>query len=80
MHQEFSQAGRKYYENRWYQYEKSKHKDARDEFYEKRTVIIDEESIFLFIRDPLRNKIIMFVLLVVGVFGYDYYYSKVHKK
>lgn len=29
--------------------------------------------------DPYRNRIIAFFLIIMGVFGYDYYYSKNHK-
>ena len=34
--------------------------------------------LFLFI-DPYRNRVILFLSLVVGVFGYDYYFSRNHK-
>jgi DnaJ-class molecular chaperone len=36
MHEANIQGGRKYYENRWYRYEKAKYPDQRDEYYETR--------------------------------------------
>ena len=72
------EAGRKYYENKWYGFQKNKYTDQRDEFYENK--FGEKSDIPPWLLAVFDRRILTVVLLGAGFFSYDYYRNRMSRK
>ena len=74
VHNHEVKEGRRYYENKWYGYRRSRHRDLRDDYYQAKAEYFAEKPV-----NPLKY-ILPFLTVVIGLFGYDFYRSLETKK
>ena len=65
-------SGPKYYQNKWYGYQKAKFEDIRDEYYEKKFMFEDEDAY----QKKFWYRGIGIALVIGGFFAYDFLQNK----
>lgn len=76
VHNHEVKEGRRYYENKWYGYRRSGHRDLRDDYYQAKAEYFAESSVVTIVEpvNPLKY-ILPFLTVVIGLFDYDFYRS-----
>lgn len=69
---DWKDSGRKYYENKWYDFKKNTYEDQRDEYYANK-FMFDEEGAH---RKKIWYRAIGAFILIGGFLGYDYLQSR----